>query len=125
MDGRNMSYAMAASTTIYAGSICAINSDGYVVPAAALAGNKGCPGIAIEKKVSTTAGVTYVTLQKGVFSLAISTGIQANVGETAYAADDQTVSVTDTGNLPICGKIVGLISSTRVWVDMIGADITY
>ena len=126
-DGLSYKFPVAASTKIYAGSLVAINSDGYAVPAAALAGNKGCPGVAIEY-VDNSAGAAsakWVTVKKGVYQFASAGAAQSNVGETAYASDDQTVVIVDAGNLPPCGKVVEYVSATSVWVEVFGFDVTY
>lgn len=110
-------FPMAASTTIYAGSMVCLNSAGYAVPAAALAGNKGVIGVAVAKVVNSgSAGDTNILVQEGLFKFAGATLAQSNVGSLMFAADDQTVDDAGLIDLPIAGPLVEYVGASEGWV---------
>lgn len=105
-------YPVAASTTIYAGTLVAVNASGYAVPASA--------SLAItvigraEKTVTNTsaagfgsAGALDVLVRKGTFFLTCSGAGISSVGKMAYVVFDNEVALTDgSGTRPPAGKIV-------------------
>ncbi len=81
-------------------------------------------GIALEEvQIKTTdtsngdKGITVAT--DGIWGFPVGSLTVTDIGDLAYASDDQTVTVTTTNNLWI-GNIVGA-DSTYVWVDINGA----
>lgn len=111
-------YKMVVSTTIYAGSIVMLNSDGLAVPAAAAASNQGCVGIAVEKVVSASSGDEYVLVQEGTVLLPGTTMADTSIGALCYAGDDNDVDETQGTNEPVAGVIQEVKSATEVWVEM-------
>lgn len=124
--GCKYDFPVAASTTIYAGSMVVVNSAGYAVPAASLANNKGVFGVALETvdNSSGLAAAKDVTVQAGIYEFTCSTATQANTGSIAYAEDDQTVDTVKVGDEPVAGIIVDYASATSVWVA-IGPEYLY
>jgi hypothetical protein len=95
-----------------------VNSAGYAVPAADVAGNQFV-GVAVSEanNVAGANGAINVTVHRtGVHNFAASGLAATNVGDTAYVSDDNTIAVSDPGNTVICGKIVGVDSATSCWV---------
>jgi hypothetical protein len=115
-------YTMPASTTIYAGAMVMVNSAGAAVPAAIAATNNGVVGIA-KKKVVTVAGETTTTIavERGQFRIPMTGLTVANLGDVAYAKDDNTVGASATNEPPV-GEILG-IDGAFAWV-MVGSDST-
>ncbi len=115
--GKMVSYS-AGVGTIYAGALVMIDTNGFALPAAASAGNNGCVGVAIATVDNSggSAGDLKVTVQEGEFLLAASTIAQANVGELAYAEDDNTVDETQATNEPVAGVFVEFVSASEAWV---------
>lgn len=114
---RGKTLPVAASTTIYGGSIVALNQSGYAVPASADP-TLHVVGVAVEKadNASGSAGAVSVEIQRGVFSLNNSSSTSAltdaDIGRVCFAADDNTVArITAIGTLPPVGKVVGLDGS--------------
>ncbi|HUB09454.1 MAG TPA: hypothetical protein VMB50_20790 [Myxococcales bacterium] len=129
-----------ASTHIYQGGLTGVDANGYAVPATPGGSN---PPIAIlgraEREAdnsgtgtsafsgSGVAGSIACQIQRGVFKWANGSGVDAisaaNIGQTAYAIDDQTVGLTAgtvggsvTANRVAAGRIIQ-VDSDGVWVE--------
>lgn len=118
-EGAMQAYQMAASTTIYKGSLVALNTSGYAVPGADTVSFLFA-GVAFEKVANTgSAGDKKVRVHKeGDFEFNFSgTATQADVGKEVTIADDQTVALAaTTTNDVVCGRISEFISATKVRV---------
>lgn len=120
-EGKLKSYPVAATTTIYKGTLVGLNSSGYLVPMSDAA-SLLFAGVAAEKVANSgSAGDKSCRVHReGEFEFAYAGGdaAQARVGELAYAQDDQTVdedaSLT-TNDYPV-GEIVEVVSTTKVRV---------
>jgi len=107
-DGRMLVYPIEANTTVYLGSIVALNANGNARPAASVAGlkilgraemvNNGIPG---QDGVNNpgAAGAISIVARRGVFMYAVNDGSigAAQVGLVAFAVDDNSVSASDGG----------------------------
>lgn len=120
-----MAFPVAAATTIYGGSLVAMNASGYAVPASADTSLKVF-GVARKQAVNTvaagygSAGDLTVEAVCGSWWLANGDSITAaDIGKLCYAMDDQTVSKgTGAGLRPPVGKIVGYSSTLGVAVSV-------
>jgi hypothetical protein len=106
--GRTMVYPVEANTTVYLGSMVALNTSGNATPAAAVAGLKvlgraemahdGTPG---QDAVNNpgVAGAISIVARRGVFMFSVNDGsiTNAQVGLVAFAVDDNSVSASDGG----------------------------
>ena len=112
---------VAASTTIYAGSLVCLDSSGNAVP-----GSEATGLIArgrAEQRVDNAAGSAgdqYVPVRPGVFRWTNSASsdeiTRAEIGDTAYIVDDQTVAKTDgSGSRSAAGTIED-VDAQGVWV---------
>lgn len=118
--GDKFGFPVAASTTIYAGSICALNASGYAVP-----GSTSTTLIAVgraEEQIvnSGSAGAVSVPVKRGVFRVGNSASAdlisRANIGSNCYIVDDQTVALTSgTSTRSVAGVIVD-VDDSGVWV---------
>ncbi|WP_027185685.1 hypothetical protein, partial [Desulfovibrio inopinatus] len=111
-------FPVAADTVIYMGSMVAVNSSGYAVPAADAAGLT-VVGVAFARADNTggAAGDVSVIARRGVFGLALSAAnapTNADVG-SVYVEDDQTVSTDGGVNSIAAGNLVG-VDSDYAWV---------
>jgi hypothetical protein len=115
--GRMQVYPVEANTTVYLGSMVALNANGNAVPAASAAGLRivgraermylGAPGQDAVNTSSVTipgsnlaagaAGAISVMCARGVFLYAINDGsiAQPQVGMLCFAVDDNSVSLSD------------------------------
>lgn len=102
----------------YAGGLAMMNAAGYIQPAAADAGNKGCVGV-FTKTVDNSggsAGDLKAEVQEGDFLFDGDTlGVDDN-GSIVYADDDQTLDETQAANTPIAGTLVEYVSASSGWV---------
>lgn len=116
-DGKTLSLPVAASTKIYQGAIVCLNSSGLAVPASTATTLKAI-GRA-EELADNSAGLASaisVKVVRGVFRYVNGESITlANVNETAYLTDDQTVCLTGTGK-SVAG-IIRDVDASGVWVQ--------
>lgn len=120
-DGVQLNLPVAASTRIYAGGMTALNSSGYAVPAAATA-TLTVVGRAEEQVDNSTgaAGDLDIAVKHGVFRYQNSTSTdlitRAEIGDTCYVVDDETVAKTDNSAArPAAGTVVD-VDALGVWV---------
>lgn len=114
--GATKRYPMKASTTIYAGGMVMVNTDGTAEPAAASASNNGVMGVSTATKTSAASGTTWINVQEGWFKFAGTTLGQDDVGELVYAEDDQTVDETASANEPIAGILLEFVDASTAWI---------
>lgn len=117
---RRRRYPQKGSTTIYKGTIVMILA-GYLAPGADASGGL-VVGVAEETSVNGGAdGAAYVNVVCGAsFRFVGSSIAAADVGKTAYVADDITVADGDPGNSVVAGVIDELESTDVVWVRIEG-----
>lgn len=117
-DIKPKSYPVAADEILFNGSITMVGDDGYLYAAAALAANRGSPGVALEH-VDNTGGVDgakYCVVGSGLFELPVTSTAQGEVGDIVYASTDNDTSNTLGANEPIVGVIEEFTSSSRAYV---------
>lgn len=114
------SYPVAASTTLYLGTMIALDSSGNAVNAADTAGLR-VVGRA-EQSVDNSAGIAgalTVNVRRGCFKWANS-GTQAVTAaykdKLVYAEDNQTVAISTT-NKVVAGRVIEVASDGGIWVD--------
>lgn len=114
-----------AATTIYAGSLVALQA-GYLVPASSATGLTAV-GIAADTYDNSTGsnGTLSAEVLIGAFRFENSASsdaiAQANVGSMAYMVDDQTVALTsNAGARSVAGRILQL-DALGVWV-LVGVE---
>jgi hypothetical protein len=115
--GRLQSYPIFAGAKVYKNALLMVRPDGYVAPAAALAGAVYV-GMAYEEALIPTASgdVSLRVERKNAIEIAIGAATQADLGKEVYASDDNTVSTTQGANEVAVGVIIEVISATKVLV---------
>jgi hypothetical protein len=120
-EGDLFSVGVATGIKIYGGALVMKNATGYATKGAAATGQI-CLGRAEDLADNTGGadGAISVSVRAGVFKWANSAAGDliaiADVGNTCYIVDDQTVAKTDgTGTRSAAGKIVG-VDTDGVWV---------
>jgi hypothetical protein len=121
--GDRFSFDMAASVIARAGGIAVLDASGNVKPGVAATGLV-CAGMFVAE-VDNSAGAAAAVqaeVSRGVFrfghSPAADAITKAEIGDTCYIVDDQTVAKTDgTGARSAAGTIVD-VDSAGVWVRM-------
>jgi len=118
-NGDQYVYPVAAATTIYAGSLVVLDSSGNAEPATDATGK-----IAVgrcDEYVDNSAGAAAaktVKVRAGEFlwaNSATNTLTKANIGDTVYIVDDQTVDSLSTSS-SAAGVMTQIESSGAVWV---------
>ncbi len=116
-----LAFGVATATTIYAGSLVAINASGYAVPASDSKALR-VVGVARKQVVNSGAnGAKSVEVLQGTFLMENSAGadavVLADLKNACYAADDQTVAQTPSADnsRPVAG-IVEDVTSDGVFV---------
>lgn len=104
---------MATSTTFYAGSIVMTNAGGYATPGAVATGQFARGVCSLGKANSGSNGAAEIAFEEGDFEFESGTVADAltvaNIGDTVYIIDDNTVGATDgTSTRSAAGKMVGL-----------------
>ena len=112
------SFPVYSQTKIHQGALVALNVEGFAVPASAVTTIK-CVGRA-EHGIDNTYGengAVQIQVKRGCFKYATSDAITLkNVGEFAYATDDQTVGLESSAK-----SIAGVIRDVEhdgVWIEI-------
>lgn len=131
-----MTLGMAASTTIYIGSLVCRNAAGYAVPGSAdatlsavgcaVGPTAGLPGSSVVN--SGAAGAKDINVRRGVFKFENSSAGDAitiaHIGKPCYVVDDQTVALTSSGGTrPFAGTVMGVDSSSNLQLAPTGAGV--
>ena len=108
--------AAAANTTVYPGSICALNSSGKVIPAsdtASIIVIGRCEEVLADKRIVAKTGVFL--FDNGTSTEALSA---ADINKKVYVIDDHTVGkVGGTNKIP-AGVLRDILSSGELVVEI-------
>ncbi len=112
-------YPVAASTTIYKGSLVAVNSAGYLVPAADTAGFR-VAGVAHEKVANSgSAGDKTCLVESGrAYRFGATSIVQGHVGQMMFVVDDNNFDDTVGTNRIPCGVLLEFDSTTAGWIHI-------
>lgn len=117
-DNELFSFPAAAATQFYKGGLVAINASNVLVKASLVAGLK-VVGVC-QDNVNNSAGANgalQVPVRRGLFRFTnAGTFVLADIGTTAYIADDQSVNKTSASNSAV--GIVRDVDSAGVWVEI-------
>lgn len=120
-DGTLYSYPVAAGKKLFAGALAALNASGYVTPGAAATGLVAIGRVeALADNSSGSAGDIAATIRPGIYRWANSSSTDtitiAEIGDTCYIVDDQTVAKTDGSSArSAAGKVID-VDVQGVWV---------
>ena len=121
LQGDVFSGAVAASTTIYAGALVMRNAAGYLIEGQTATGLVGV-GRAEERvdNGSGSNGDLSARFRPGIFQFGNSASADeitiAEIGDVAYAVDDQTVAKTDGSSARSPAGIIVDVDAQGVWV---------
>ena len=119
-EGLELAFPVKEMTRIFAGSMVAVDSTGYAVPAANAAGLKFI-GIAMEQADNRSGnnGAIFIRVRTmGVFKFGATSITQTNIGAVMYVVDDQTFDDVDPGQGIKCGTLVKYISANEGWIRL-------
>ena len=119
-EGEILVLPMAASATIFAGSLVVINATGYAAPGSTAATLRAA-GRAEEYRVNSGGdGEATIKVRRGTFKFANAEAdpVKALLS-TCYIVDDQTVAATNgTNTRSAAGKVLE-IETDGVWVEIL------
>lgn len=121
-DGNTYNRPVAANVTCYAGAIACLDAAGNATPGAVSA-TLVADGRFVERVTNgATAAAVSVIVEPGIFRFdnSASTDLitKAEIGDTCYIVDDQTVAKTNgTNTRSAAGKIVD-VDALGVWVKI-------
>ena len=122
-EGRLVAYKLAAGAKIYKGALVCVTTSTGLAQTGADAAGVVFVGVAYETADNSggIAGAKSVRVSKsGEFTYAKAGAAQANVGQTAFVADDNTVSTAATTNSVACGVVTGVVSPALVQIRIDG-----
>ena len=122
--GLKSSFGVYTNVIIYAGTMVALNSSGYAVPAANASGYAvvGRASKTIDNRVnnptvaSGASNAQKIEVERGVFGFATDNITVTSVGSVIYVLDDKTVTTTAGSYATIAGILVDY-SGGYAWVD--------
>jgi hypothetical protein len=135
--GRIRVINVEANTTIFLGSMVAVNASGNAVPASATTTTANAlkvigraeyvvNGAPAQNAVNNpgAAGAIQIAVRKGVFMYAQDSSLTAAaVGSACFALDDNSVTANDRASgaevqqYAVAGEVVAIDASGEVWVD--------
>lgn len=120
--GDLLSVPVAASTRIFAGSLVCVNTAGYAVPAADTAGLKfvGVATAQADNRNGSDGDLSVVVRRRGRYKYDYNGAlVQAGLGASVYAVDDQTVDAANgVSNDILVGSVARIVDSGECWVDI-------
>lgn len=121
-EGVELPFEMYRAVEIFAGSFVCVRADGYVIPGDDATGLL-LMGVAVEhvdNSLGSDGDKSVVLRRRGLVKAILDTAITiANVGDSVYLVDDQTVDVVgNTTHDIFCGIIAGYIDTTHAWIDI-------
>jgi len=121
-EGVELPFPVDDGDKIYAGALACVNADGYLVPGSDTAGLifEGVSREAADNSSGEDGDVSVSLRRRGLFKMTLGHSItQANVGDSVFIVDDQTVDLAaNVTNLIFCGVIAGYIDATHAWIDI-------
>lgn len=128
LDGRRYRFPVAASVLIYSGALVVVNASGYAKPGVTGTGLRAI-GIAsldpAEGYVDNSSGADgdlNVVVYSGIYAFKNSAGVDeittAELGQTVYIVDDQTVAKMSAANTRSPAGTVRMIEDGLIYVDI-------
>lgn len=117
-ESKLVAFPVAANAIIFRGAMVRINAAGYLQPCATEAGAVFA-GTAREEVDATglANGDCFLQIEiRNSFYVAAAGIVAGDMGKSVFAADDNTVALVDSGNLQEVGKIIEIVSATKVLV---------
>ena len=122
-DGVQFCDPVAAGAVIYAGALVVIDAAGNAAPGSTATGLRA-RGVAQERADNSggQAGVMKVESRRGTSAFGNSAATdeitRADIGNTAYIVDDQTVAKTSATNTRSIAGIIRDVDEAGVWIEI-------
>lgn len=116
-DGELVQGGIAASTTVYKGTLAGYSSTGYLEPKDA-SGNVFAGVFYEGGTCGTTAGAVKARVErKGIFEFILANAAITHIGDELYAVDDQTVATTGDHKV---GRAAAFLNAGKIYIDIGG-----
>ena len=117
-DHKMPNYPVAADKVIYQGALVMINAGGFLQPCIDEAGGvfAGISRSSVDSTGESNGDSRCDVEARDAFEVACTGMAAGDVGKVVYALDDNTVGLTQAGNEVAVGKIIEVISATKVLV---------
>ena len=120
--GDLLAIPVAASTTIYAGSLVCTDTAGHAVPAADTSGYtfEGVATEQVDNSSGSDGDLSVIVRRRGRYRFNSASPLdQASMSGEACASDDQTVAdESDVTNNIVCGRIDRIVSGGDCWISI-------
>lgn len=114
-------HPLKGGVTIYPGALVVLDAAGWAMPGAAGVGLVAV-GRAEAGAVAANNGDAIVRTRRGIFRFANSGGgdaiTRAEIGDTAYVVDDQTVAKTSNSGARSVAGVIRDVDAQGVWVQI-------
>lgn len=121
-EGVELAFPIDDGDVIYGGAFVCVNAAGYAVPGSDTAGLifQGVSIHHVDNSLGQDGDQMVVLRRRGLIKATLGHTIsQANVGDSVFLVDDQTVDlVANVTNAIFCGVIAGFIAANQAWIDI-------
>jgi hypothetical protein len=121
-EGVELAFPLDDGDVIYGGAFVCVNAAGYAVPGSDTAGLifQGVSIHHVDNSLGQDGDKQVVLRRRGLIKATLGHIIsQANVGDSVFLVDDQTVDlVANVTNAIFCGVIAGFIGANQAWIDI-------
>jgi len=117
-DSKLVPYGVLADKIIYRGAMVMLDAAGFLQPCSQVAGScfAGVSRDEVDMTGLTSGDVKALIETKDAFYINIAAAAVENIGDIVYALDDNTVELVQTLNSVPVGKIIEVVSATKVLV---------
>ncbi|NVO00030.1 MAG: hypothetical protein HXX17_11945 [Geobacteraceae bacterium] len=121
-DGELIPLLAAAAKKFFAGAIVCVDANGYATPGATATTLRfmGRAEGYVDNSAGANGAAVVLVRRKAAFqfaNLAADLVVQADVGNTCYIVDDQTVAKTNGGATRSAGGKILAVDAAGVWVE--------
>ena len=117
-DSKLPAYGVGANAIIFRGAMTMINAAGFLVRCSALAGSvfAGISRSDIDATGEANGDSKAIVESEDAFYVTIVGAAAADMGKKVYATDDNLVAVVQVANTVLVGRIIEVVSATKVLV---------
>jgi len=111
-------YGVLTNKVIYRGALTMIDAAGFLQPCSQVAGSvfAGVSRDEVDMTGLASGDVKALVETKDAFYVNVAAVTVASIGDDCWALDDNTIELTQTANSVLVGKIIEVVSATKVLV---------
>ncbi len=117
-DSKLVPYGVLADEIIFRGALVMIDAAGFLQPCSQIAGSvfAGVAREGVDATGLSSGECSGLVETRDAFYVNIAAAAVLNIGDDVFALDDNTVELTQTANSVPVGKILEIVSATKVLV---------